>query len=387
MLLPVEILSDILILSVSSPGCISRPSQLMLVCRHWHDVAIATPRLWCRLHVDFRRGVVDDPAGHDNVVSYLARSLHFPLQIHLSHIQSCLDSPIQSLFHALQPSMPRWQTLHVTESSQPKIYCTLPKCVDAWPFLQRLVVAVEESNATDTHSPLMEQALQESHSAPMLRELILYNVGAHSLSRLIHDQTKMSTSPEPNFIPRIDNLTHLFLKITSYSFSLPDIFGLLQDVVQLQSFSLNMPLYNWYISDDSIGRLVTMPVLHTLRINIRNNLPLLMNITTPALETLQVIEHPYRRGPLLEQTILGLIARSSSPLRILRLAGVDIRDIIDTDECHLSRLPDSLEELSICHGWYPLSLEHPAQQIPMGPSTIVSTPSLSPGQRPSTLSH
>jgi len=118
-------------------------STLMLVCRHWLEVAVNTPVLWTRIVAG-----VHHPLSHAQ--RKLERSKALPLHI-------CVDfSPrvetgtvttesIVRTMDLIRTSIWRWKTFRLTVPNRPQAHAALMRCTDPAPLLEVFSVRVLHS--------------------------------------------------------------------------------------------------------------------------------------------------------------------------------------------------------------------------------------------------
>ena len=122
--LPIEILGDIFLLCIVAswstafcepvqPKRCQAPLSVSQVCRHWREIALSVPLLWCSL------------AGRDGAIAlhpestkvWLARSRNLPLSLHLgprfSHETRLPenDAHISKIFNIFSKEMHRWRSI------------------------------------------------------------------------------------------------------------------------------------------------------------------------------------------------------------------------------------------------------------------------------------
>ncbi|KDQ11043.1 hypothetical protein BOTBODRAFT_638482 [Botryobasidium botryosum FD-172 SS1] len=205
--LPPEILSTILTLCTDVHRV--KPSTLCLVNRTWHDVAIATPRLWCRIDLHFEVGCGETlgamPIGYiDNCIT---RSRMLPLDVHVFFAQSS-DYPrrdIVNLFKRMRPSMQRWRSLSLVECNPTDLCSALSKCAIAASSLEMSLSNTDSGyfysiNNADTW---VLDKLDDFQPTPNLRKITFGKL------RVIPFDELLCNSPESPPLPWLSSLTSL----------------------------------------------------------------------------------------------------------------------------------------------------------------------------------
>ncbi|KIJ54581.1 hypothetical protein M422DRAFT_240647 [Sphaerobolus stellatus SS14] len=155
-LLSTELLSAIFAAAVEpESGTQDAPclvSTLMLVCRHWRDVCIGTPELWCRINIS-----PNEPESLERARRRLARSKAVPLDIFLdfssrssysgqvSKTAQAWVSPDQLLKTSillLRPTIARWRTFLLYVPYRPQANAAMSLCSSAAPLLESLSIQV-----------------------------------------------------------------------------------------------------------------------------------------------------------------------------------------------------------------------------------------------------
>ncbi|KDQ20292.1 hypothetical protein BOTBODRAFT_392782 [Botryobasidium botryosum FD-172 SS1] len=327
----------------------SKLNQLCLVDRTWHSVAMATPRLWCRIRIgadspesDYTVDLADDEERSRNerriegLIRYTSRSGIAPLDVSIYHVG--WEQGYPDILMALRPSMKRWRGLHVVNEDKEGPYKTLSFCVDALPSLERLSLCnYSEDAVVSAPDPL--------HSVPAssLKELTME--GVRSVPCTLFTSFAPDRSPP---LPWLQGLTSLTLKHVEYDFD-PFYSGniciALHEARSLESLTLDMQPLFW--PDDSELVHIEMPALRYLCIRVGYARECLRCFTAPALEFLWFgdffddIEYLDRCAHALTE----FIDRSAPPLRELYISD----DGLDTDllcESVLSTLHE-LEALTL----------------------------------------
>ncbi|TFK52373.1 hypothetical protein OE88DRAFT_1627936 [Heliocybe sulcata] len=125
-------------------------SALMLVCKHWTDVALDTPILWSRL-------VFRSQASIERAKLKLARSKSAPLDISIDFNPrlETAGQMTQNIVHAmdiLRPSIYRWRSFSVVVSNRPQAHAALQRCREPAPLLQAFSIQVSNSMQDDHYS-------------------------------------------------------------------------------------------------------------------------------------------------------------------------------------------------------------------------------------------
>ncbi|KZT23390.1 hypothetical protein NEOLEDRAFT_1069537 [Neolentinus lepideus HHB14362 ss-1] len=127
-------------------------STLMLVCKHWSEVAMDTPILWSRLALRNQSSI-------ERTKFKLARSRSAPLDISIDFNPrvETTGHMTQNVVHAmdiLRPSIYRWRSFSLVVSNRPQAHAALQRCREPAPLLQALSVHVSNSMQDDYYSNL-----------------------------------------------------------------------------------------------------------------------------------------------------------------------------------------------------------------------------------------
>ncbi|CCM04942.1 uncharacterized protein FIBRA_07139 [Fibroporia radiculosa] len=106
--LPTELLIQIFVASVDTPGDDLLALKFGRVCRYWRDVANASPHVWQYLHLSDRRRT---QASHTQAQLWMLRSGSLPLHVH-ANLEST-DTLLPLLSPVLR-QIDRWRTCHIT---------------------------------------------------------------------------------------------------------------------------------------------------------------------------------------------------------------------------------------------------------------------------------
>ncbi|KAI0697889.1 hypothetical protein BC835DRAFT_1305042 [Cytidiella melzeri] len=143
--LPSELLASIFVMGVMNmeEDDSLMLSTLMLVCRHWLEVAVNTPVLWTRIVAG-----VHHPLSHAQ--RKLERSKAFPLQICVDFSPRMENGTVttESIVHTmdlLRTSIWRWKTFRLTVPNRPQAHAALMRCTDPAPLLEVFSVRVLHS--------------------------------------------------------------------------------------------------------------------------------------------------------------------------------------------------------------------------------------------------
>lgn len=140
-------------------------STIMLVCRHWRDVALNTPIVWSRIVAGTHHPL-------SKAFCKLERSKSIPLHI-------CVDfSPrvengtvttesIVRTMDLLRTSVWRWKTFRLTVPNRPQAHAALMRCKDPAPLLEVLSIRVLHSMQEDVYHANPPRAIFEGQ-APSL---------------------------------------------------------------------------------------------------------------------------------------------------------------------------------------------------------------------------
>lgn len=170
---PIQRLPSELLASIFVVGVLDMPeedslsvSAIMLVCRHWAEVALNTPALWARLVLRSQKSI-------ERAKLKLVRSKLAPLDITLD-FNPRLESTghiTQNVVHAmdvLRPSIYRWRSFSLIVSNRPQAHAALQRCRDPAPLLQALSIQVSNSMQDDHYSipplPLFNEQLPQLRS-------------------------------------------------------------------------------------------------------------------------------------------------------------------------------------------------------------------------------
>lgn len=150
--LPNELLASIFVIGVLQTG--EQDSlmlwTLMLVCRHWREVAINTPALWSRITMDTHHSL-------QKARLKLERSKAAPLDIcvdfspRLEHGSVTTESIVHTM-DLLRPSIWRWRNFQLTVPNRPQAHAALMRCKEQAPLLEVFSVRIAHSMQEDHYS-------------------------------------------------------------------------------------------------------------------------------------------------------------------------------------------------------------------------------------------
>ncbi|KAG2141948.1 hypothetical protein DEU56DRAFT_271848 [Suillus clintonianus] len=174
--LPTEILSQIFHLCLPedkylSPASKQAPMLLTTICRPWREVAMGTPSLWCRLHVE--------PTGRDweKAVafyhSWLKRARGYPLSLAFK----CWNSPEH--LSLLQPYVKQISSLAIRVYHRSGISENLLNDLPRLPALQELVVQARQA---PNFSPMT--SISTSRLPSTMRSLDVSDLPVFDITRL-----------------------------------------------------------------------------------------------------------------------------------------------------------------------------------------------------------
>lgn len=143
--LPSELLASIFVIGVMNmeEDDSFMLSTLMLVCRHWLEVAVNTPVLWTRIVAGAHHSL-------SQAQRKLERSKALPLQIcvdfspRLENGTITTDSIVRTM-DLLRTSIWRWKTFRLTVPNRPQAHAALMRCTDSAPLLEVFSVRVLHS--------------------------------------------------------------------------------------------------------------------------------------------------------------------------------------------------------------------------------------------------
>ncbi|TCD65268.1 hypothetical protein EIP91_002933 [Steccherinum ochraceum] len=154
--LPNELLASIFIIGVltAEEEDSLMLSALMLVCRHWKDVTLATPILWSRIVAGTRHSV-------DKARRKLERSQSVPLHVlvdfspRMEHGTVTTESIVNTM-DLLCSSIWRWESFRLTIPNRPQAHAALSRCREEAPLLETLSIHILHSMQEDhySHAPL-----------------------------------------------------------------------------------------------------------------------------------------------------------------------------------------------------------------------------------------
>lgn len=129
-------------------------STIMLVCRHWKDVAINTPILWTQITAGTRHSL-------DKARRKLERSKSAMLHVSVDFSPrventSVTTESIARTMELLRTSIWRWKSFRMTVPNRPQANAALRLCKDEAPVLETLSIRILHSMQEDhySHAPL-----------------------------------------------------------------------------------------------------------------------------------------------------------------------------------------------------------------------------------------
>ncbi|KAK7448797.1 hypothetical protein VKT23_013527 [Stygiomarasmius scandens] len=302
-----ELLSEIFVHCLPSEHLPTRcsheaPLLLLRICKRWREIALGTPRLWCRLHVHVPNHLLDVPLMHRRITGideWLGRSGETPISLSLycprkmkhysgefEHSGQALDVFITRL--AKKYSY-RWKRLELTLPWDvlTKIMSLEPTDIPALEYL-----SITHSSFHDFDSAAV---VEFTKKIPKLRGLTLNHHPA-ALQEFTNSHFKLSSGSL-----NVENLTELTLhSLWSQYPPASDLLKLLEKAVNLRSCVLDMFIH----SNPSSGQLMTAmqrssyPFLHTLSLTFSHDsheaapgtllVPVFEAINAPNLESLSV---------------------------------------------------------------------------------------------------
>lgn len=122
-------------------------SNIMLVCRHWRDVATDTPMLWSRI-------VAGVHHSSGKARRKLERSKSIPLHVCVDFSPKIENGTVTTesivrTMDLLQSSIWRWKTFRLVVPNRPQAHAALTRCREAAPLLEVLSVRVLHSMQED----------------------------------------------------------------------------------------------------------------------------------------------------------------------------------------------------------------------------------------------
>lgn len=143
--LPSELLASIFVMGVMNmeEDDTLMLSTLMLVCRHWLEVAVNTPVLWTRIVAGVHHSL-------SHAQRKLERSKALPLQICVDFSPRVENGTITTesivrTMDLLRTSIWRWKTFRLTVPNRPQANAALMRCTDEAPLLEVFSVRVLHS--------------------------------------------------------------------------------------------------------------------------------------------------------------------------------------------------------------------------------------------------
>ncbi|KAJ7181237.1 hypothetical protein C8R46DRAFT_1320036 [Mycena filopes] len=364
---PTELVSEIFIATLPADGRV-RPSphavplSLAQICRHWRDIALATPQLWTSVDFEFLRGPPSTPkmrrAGelqhmqprmsyrhspYDGAGALLRLWFHRAKGLPLSITLRCArDRPAmpEGIFSAIGEFRAQWGRLEVALPSDD--IPTLDDISGPLPMLRSL--ALDTSGINPTHPPHTHvlaafQVAPQLQTVRLLGKLTLDNVRLPSMRlttlELGEDLTRTSQSSAIfTHFPRLRHFTANRFKFQG-----------------LPTFENPPPLESLSIEFGEILEPLTLPYLRDLKcVLVSNQVPMFLNFLTrsacvlthlelgswsmdddPLIQCLNALPHltalEFRR--LNVQSNRHLYAHMSAPAFLPRLQNLTISDAGD----------------------------------------------------------
>ena len=124
-------------------------STIMLVSRHWKDIALSTPVLWSRIVAGTHHPLA-------KTFRKLERSKSTPLHIYVDFSPRVENGTVTTesivrTMDLLRTSVWRWKTFRLTVPNRPQAHAALMRCKDPAPLLEVLSVRVLHSMQEDTY--------------------------------------------------------------------------------------------------------------------------------------------------------------------------------------------------------------------------------------------
>ncbi|KDQ65107.1 hypothetical protein JAAARDRAFT_202338 [Jaapia argillacea MUCL 33604] len=213
--LPVEIMSEIFIACLPDrPAWYPHKKNTICVvthvCRHWRQIALSTPSLWCHFMIVHPSQVEGRIFQREYLQTMLLRSGNLPLSF------SMVFDQYEATYDLLLPAIERWQHVRLYGPVQ---YASgiLENNPGAFPMLETLVIAPLRATVSSRLEPTTP--FQITH-APRLRALILGQFAHPSLLILPWSQLTQLTlrcsiplSEYPAFLRKCPNLVNCELDI------------------------------------------------------------------------------------------------------------------------------------------------------------------------------
>lgn len=189
---PVHRLPSELLASIFTMGVMSIEEDdslllttLMLVCRHWKEVALGTPLLWSRIVTGIHRPL-------SKAFRKLERSKSIPLHIcvdfdpKVDNGTVTTDSIVRTM-DLLRTSIWRWKSFRLTVPDRPQALAALMRCKDPAPLLEVLSIRVLRSIQEDHHHANPPRPIFQGQTPSLTScSLTAFNFGwdMHLVSRL-----------------------------------------------------------------------------------------------------------------------------------------------------------------------------------------------------------
>ncbi|KAF8627381.1 hypothetical protein AX17_006196 [Amanita inopinata Kibby_2008] len=147
--LPSELLSSIFVTAVMGNG--ENPvmvSTLMLVCRHWAEIALNSPLLWSKITISQHHSL-------ERARRRLERSKSFPLDVmidfRLDYTISITEQAILAM-DLLRPAIWRIKSLRICVPNRQQAHAVLFRCQEDAPLLETLTISIQHSMQNERNS-------------------------------------------------------------------------------------------------------------------------------------------------------------------------------------------------------------------------------------------
>ncbi|KAI0087822.1 hypothetical protein BDY19DRAFT_892259 [Irpex rosettiformis] len=377
--LPSELLASIFVMGVMNmeEDDTLMLSTLMLVCRHWLEVAVNTPVLWTRIVAGVHHSL-------SHAQRKLERSKALPLQICVDFSPRVENGAIttESIVRTvdlLRTSIWRWKTFRLTVPNRPQANAALMRCTDPAPLLEVFSVRVLHSMPEEHYHSNPPRRIFEGQ-APSLTSCSLtsYNFGwdLRLVSRLrvlklggYWNGYSPSMDVTLSILRACPNLEELVLRNMSdvevgactTESDVPGFDEANERLVRVNdSRMINLPrltkasfYYSGTLRTRTIFRLLTCPALEHVDLCFLDNVsPLIENLRRQSLTRLP-LRHLRIEGCFLSELKLSRFLQRVPSLTSLEL--VDVEDVSSNLFKHLSAPPSA--QTWICPKLKALSLE------------------------------
>ncbi len=176
--LPSELLASMFVTAVTGSGEEDSwtLSTIMLVCRHWNEIASNIPDLWCRVVAGIRHPLA-------KVQLKLERSKSIPLHICVDFSPKIENGTVTTesivrTMDLLRTSIWRWKTFRLIVPNRPQAHAALMRCTDGAPLLELLSIRVSHSMQDDHHYSTPPRPLFEGQTPSLTScSLTSFNFG------------------------------------------------------------------------------------------------------------------------------------------------------------------------------------------------------------------